>query len=349
MIIIVITFFTISWHLYSPQHCHVWECSMVVWFSQDMSVWGTQLWSCGDTQVWWSEDTQGWYFESLPLVSNIGKPQFPAGHLRSALCITLVSTESGTSSPSLNGQHIAPWCQTPGIGVSYPTFSLAPEDYPILQRPECVRQCMNENAFRRVLLDTCCHSAMRPCWQCTGRTAHLTQTSGNWISRCEERTKLLSLSFSLSICSRYQESDFKLVFCWYKTLAKLHSVFPQAPDACRPCNERRGDILHIFWACLTLSWFWQEVHVIAFKLTNYEDLAFFHLHHNSLPHMHLPQFCPTTSGERGQGVYPSLEEKYRKLSGSSLTEEIISVRWRTKLALSKTPCLIPPFQTTWYY
>lgn len=80
--------------------------------------------------------------------------------------------------------------------------------------------------------------------------------------------------FKPSICTSFQKTNFKLMTQWYYTPSLLHKFFPTTTDQCGRCQEGRGTLLHVFWSCPKLDYFWKEVP---------DDPAFFLLHISTIP------------------------------------------------------------------
>lgn len=52
-----------------------------------------------------------------------------------------------------------------------------------------------------------------------------------------------------SLCSRYQETTYKIVSRWYRTPSILTKWFLKQSDRCWRCGSCVGTLLHIFWEC----------------------------------------------------------------------------------------------------
>lgn len=89
---------------------------------------------------------------------------------------------------------------------------------------------------------------------------------------------MIELSYKSSICTKIQETNYKIFTRWYMTPSRLHAIFPDASEHCWRCGTDKGTILHIFWTCPKLTSYWAMVQTIAQKRTNFQipnDLAFF--------------------------------------------------------------------------
>lgn len=78
-----------------------------------------------------------------------------------------------------------------------------------------------------------------------------------------QRRKIVTLALKSSVCSKIQETNYKVLTRWYLTPSRLHRCFPEVSDRCWRCGSERGTLLHVFWSCPRLSLFWGEVHRIT--------------------------------------------------------------------------------------
>lgn len=80
---------------------------------------------------------------------------------------------------------------------------------------------------------------------------------------------IIHLPLKSSICTQVEESNFKILMEWYRTLTVLHKYYPSISNCCLSCQEEQGTLLHIFLSCPKLEHFWKEVHRIMQTFTNY--------------------------------------------------------------------------------
>ena len=102
----------------------------------------------------------------------------------------------------------------------------------------------------------------------------------------KKREKILSHTHKSSICTRVQETNYKILTGWYRTPDLLHKIFPATSDRCWRCMEDKGTMLHVFWSCPRLHHFWSEVRRITQQFSDREipdDPAFFLLHATDAP------------------------------------------------------------------
>lgn len=102
----------------------------------------------------------------------------------------------------------------------------------------------------------------------------------------EERNKILQNVQKASCCVRYQESSFKILTRWYRTLQTLKKMFPVHSDRCWRCGDQEGSLRHIFWSCRLIRPFWDSIRLHLTRFTDRlitNDAAFFLLHHKSIP------------------------------------------------------------------
>lgn len=89
-----------------------------------------------------------------------------------------------------------------------------------------------------------------------------------------------------SLCTKIQETNFKILSRWYLTPTGPHKCFPTTSDRCWRCRWDEGSLLHIFWSCPRLGNFWGNVSRITQKFIDYkipDDAAFFLLHLSKIP------------------------------------------------------------------
>lgn len=100
-----------------------------------------------------------------------------------------------------------------------------------------------------------------------------------------QKRKIIHKALKLSMSSKTQETNFKILARWYCTPTALKTMFPSTSDRCWRCGEARGTILHIFWSCPRLFMFWLSVRKISQKFVDIlpHNPAFFLLHHTSIP------------------------------------------------------------------
>lgn len=100
-----------------------------------------------------------------------------------------------------------------------------------------------------------------------------------------QKQNMIRFSFKSSLCTKIQETNFKILTRWYLTPGRLHVIFLYTPDYCWCCQRDKRTILHIFWACPKLTAFWTAVRTISQKFTDYKipnDPAFFLLHMSTI-------------------------------------------------------------------
>lgn len=101
-----------------------------------------------------------------------------------------------------------------------------------------------------------------------------------------QRQNTLIFTYGSSMCTKIQETNFKIVTRWYNTPAKLQKIYPSSSDRCWRCQEDRGTILRVFWACPKLQQFWKTIQQVAQNVTGClipNDPAFFLLHASNIP------------------------------------------------------------------
>lgn len=127
----------------------------------------------------------------------------------------------------------------------------------------------------------------------------------------DTKQRIINFAIKSSLCTKSQETNFKILTRWYLTPTRLHKCFPNTLDRCWRCREEEGSLLHIFWSCPRLENFWGEVRRITQKFTEYnipEDAAFFLLHHSKI----LAKICKKITcaplAKRRQGMYSSVPQ-----------------------------------------
>lgn len=93
--------------------------------------------------------------------------------------------------------------------------------------------------------------------------------------------RIIMSTLKFSICTKIQETNYKPLTRWYLTPHALHTRYPEASKICWRCQKNRGTILHVFWSCPKLTFFWTKIRETIQKFTEYNipnDPAFFLLH-----------------------------------------------------------------------
>lgn len=101
-----------------------------------------------------------------------------------------------------------------------------------------------------------------------------------------QKQNIIHFTYRSSICTKMQETNYKILTRWYNTPAKLHIIFPSSSDLCWRCQSERGTFLHIFWTCPKLDQFWKTVQSTAQNFTErpiVSDPAIFLLHASHMP------------------------------------------------------------------
>lgn len=71
---------------------------------------------------------------------------------------------------------------------------------------------------------------------------------------------MICYALKTSLCTKIQETNYKILTRWYLKPSQLHTIFPDT--FWQGCRDR-GTILHIFWLCPKLHAFWAAVHTIS--------------------------------------------------------------------------------------
>lgn len=97
----------------------------------------------------------------------------------------------------------------------------------------------------------------------------------------QKRTHILHFTHKSSICTRFQETNYKIFMRWYRTPAILQKIFPETSKLCWRCQQSTGTLIHIFWSCPRIRPFWGRVREIIQKFTdrNVPDEPAYFLHH----------------------------------------------------------------------
>lgn len=93
----------------------------------------------------------------------------------------------------------------------------------------------------------------------------------NFTSR--QKQNILYFTFKSSICTKMQETNYKLVTRWYNTPDKLQKIFPSSSGICWRCGEEQGMIIHVFWTCRRLEQFWKSIQQTIQKFTERQVVA----------------------------------------------------------------------------
>lgn len=97
----------------------------------------------------------------------------------------------------------------------------------------------------------------------------------------KQKQNILHFTFKSSICTKTQETNYKLLTRWYNTPAKFQKFFPSSSGLCWRCGEESGTILHVFWSFPRLEQFWKSIQQTIQRFTERPvsaDPAFFLLH-----------------------------------------------------------------------
>uniref|UniRef100_A0A803J808 Reverse transcriptase domain-containing protein n=1 Tax=Xenopus tropicalis TaxID=8364 RepID=A0A803J808_XENTR len=72
------------------------------------------------------------------------------------------------------------------------------------------------------------------------------------------------LTHKFSIACKAQETNYKIISRWYKCPEILHKIYPTVTNQCWRCGIDIGTPFHIWWKCLVLIPFWEQI----FKVIN---------------------------------------------------------------------------------
>lgn len=107
-----------------------------------------------------------------------------------------------------------------------------------------------------------------------------------WTFTKTQIQNILRFSLKSSICTKIQETNYKILTRWYYTPQILHKYYPATSDRCWKCQADRGALFHIFWSCPRLNHFWTTVRHVTQKFTDHkipDNPAFFRLHTSRIP------------------------------------------------------------------
>lgn len=90
-----------------------------------------------------------------------------------------------------------------------------------------------------------------------------------------QRPTIIRFSLKSSICTKIQETNYKMLTRWYRTLRILHKFYPEVADCCWRCQEEGATMLHIFWSCPKLGPFWREVLFKNSRITTFQMIQHF--------------------------------------------------------------------------
>lgn len=96
-----------------------------------------------------------------------------------------------------------------------------------------------------------------------------------------QKQNIILFTFKSSVCTKIQETNFKIFSRWYNTPRKLQRFFPSTSGLCWRCGGDRGTILHIFWDCPLLEQYWKIIQQTIQNFTErpiLSDPGFFLLH-----------------------------------------------------------------------
>lgn len=102
----------------------------------------------------------------------------------------------------------------------------------------------------------------------------------------EQRVNIIYSISETSVCTKMQETNYKIFSQWCCTPTLLHRYFPSASNLCWCCRKERGTLLRVFWSCSKLRDYWREVRRITQKFSEPEipeDPTYFLLHVTKIP------------------------------------------------------------------
>lgn len=61
-----------------------------------------------------------------------------------------------------------------------------------------------------------------------------------------QKQNMISFSLKSSICTKVQETNYKILTRWYLTPSRLHIIFPDTSKYCWRCHQEERTLLHVF-------------------------------------------------------------------------------------------------------
>lgn len=83
----------------------------------------------------------------------------------------------------------------------------------------------------------------------------------------KEWEKALAVTHKLSVSTKHQERNYKILARWYKCPVDLYRISPTNKEVCWRCQERRGTMSHIWYYCSKILPFWQKIFEIFRAMT----------------------------------------------------------------------------------
>lgn len=84
----------------------------------------------------------------------------------------------------------------------------------------------------------------------------------------EERDQNLRLVSWTLVSNMNEKSSYKILSGWYQTPHILNCIHLNHCDCCWRCEGAQGNMLHIFWSCPILTYFWSQVCKVGQKFTD---------------------------------------------------------------------------------
>ncbi|CAH2301475.1 Hypothetical predicted protein, partial [Pelobates cultripes] len=129
--------------------------------------------------------------------------------------------------------------------------------------------------------------------------------------------KIFQLTHRGTICSKFQECNYKILSSWYRTPDILRHVHESISGECWRCGNADGTGIHIWWSCPRIEPFWRTIHKGIKDVTG-TDIPF-----QPLPMLLNHTSMPITAYKRGLMIHLLTAAK-----------SLIPMLWRSQVAPS---------------
>ncbi|CAH2247669.1 Hypothetical predicted protein [Pelobates cultripes] len=82
--------------------------------------------------------------------------------------------------------------------------------------------------------------------------------------------KIFIYAHTTSISTAVRESTYKRISRWHYSPAKVHAIFPTAPDTCWRCGQPKGTTAHIWWLCPAIQTYWRGLGGLIKAITGHQ-------------------------------------------------------------------------------
>lgn len=143
----------------------------------------------------------------------------------------------------------------------------------------------------------------------------------------EQKNTILRAAQGLAGDINTREMNYKCLARWYLTPVRLNKITPQEPTTCwRGCGAE-GTMTHIWWGCIKIKSYWQEIREIIGKITGIkiEDDPWLCLFHNS--NMRRKQYKSSLIPQLLNAAKGTIPKKWKDPSSPTIREWVQRVEY----------------------